>query len=156
MLVDVRDPSGTWRLPAFYGFHAASVPDPEPDPAPDPEPDPAPQPTAPSGEPDGRHERAERSNCVLAKKHVARHGNAMKLCIDRALKIGDWYEQRTGRPMPESWLQGMATSFYIAMKPDFDYKTGQPRVGMIDSLPDMKDISEVFPGLDTPPASAGQ
>ncbi len=120
----------------------APVPALSPAPAPQnaPEPDPEPQHPAPADP--GEAEVIEKRVCVNAAKRVCRMGNAMKLCLGRAIAVADWYEEMTGTPL--EGVQQLATTFYIQGE----------REGIFAGLPDRKDISEILKSLNPEQAPA--
>lgn len=97
--------------------------------------------TTPSAPPPARKTESSpddvRGFCVGAAKHVGKLGNAMKICIARAIEIGHWHQSYTGRPYPADGIQALATTLFIQGTRD----------GVFDKLPNDRDIAEILPSL---------
>lgn len=81
---------------------------------------------------------------VGVSKHIARMGNAMKLCIQRAEAVATWHQEYSTRG---KWTAGeikeLATTFFIELH----------KQGGAGGLPDSTDVETILPSLKRNEAS---
>lgn len=100
--------------------------------------EPQPAPSAASSAPAAQSSEVdEKRACIEASKFAGKLGNAYKICIDRAMKVSEWYASKYGEPMPETLFTGMTTAFFIEGN----------KHGRWAYLPDNKDVATILPSL---------